>query len=130
MPRITCPDNPDCFIDCDGSGFAEYRLPFGPCVAECDPVKLTDALYTLIRSQQMQTRSSGKVLNITGEQLSKFGLRVQAFVSADSADYVRELIELHPTRDNEWFVAEWSDVDVAGILRVLAEVSRPRVRAA
>lgn len=35
MPRHEAPNNPNCFIDCEGAGGAYFREPDGPCHTFC-----------------------------------------------------------------------------------------------
>ncbi len=121
MPKITCPDNPDCSIECPGSGYAYFVKPYGPCVAKCDQQNAGDDLIKLFLEAKEDARFSGEMVGVTAGVLSRFASDFAPHAPEGVAGEIEMLQRLGMIEADRRYNASWADADVSEVVQVIAE---------
>lgn len=62
MNRYDAPNHPDCFVDCDGDGWALYTEKYGPCDRHCAASEFARSLAGTTARSTFAARVSGRVV--------------------------------------------------------------------
>jgi len=119
VPTYKCPKNPDCQITCQGSGYAYYVEPYGPCRKGCDPVTAGTELRDLLIGGP-RTRFSGIVQGITGGVLAQIASDLVDYAPSESSDDLAVLMRLAILQSQERYDAEWVEASMGEVIHALA----------
>ena len=140
MNRCQAPNHPDCFIVCDGDGWALYIEKYGPCSRRCDASTFALNLANTAARNTFAVRVSGSVIGDAAEIASGFSketfgiLRqgVQTNFDREIVDFFEKSINLmvpnliFQNRSSKLnddggksIALDWHDLDVADILWIL-----------
>lgn len=124
MPRISCRNNPECYIDCPGSGYAYYKPPYGPCETGCDEAASMSALLLMIQEAASPKVFSGTVVGVRAATLSRFATELVDVISdADFRD-VQQLQNAAILTPDRRFNADWVEQEPKDIVRIIADSTR------
>jgi len=124
MPRIQCPSNPYCYVDCPASGYAYYVTPYGPCKTGCDQENAGDTLLNLILTAEAGATFSGILLRVSSAVLARFAQDIAESAPPESADDIATLQRLDILRNDRRHTASWDGTEVRGIIRAVADATR------
>ena len=124
MPRHSCPQYSECYIDCPGSGYAYYKSPYGPCETGCDEAKSMTTLLRMIANARSPKVLSGTVVGVRAATLSKFAFDLVEVIPDAEASDVNRLKSIGVLEPDRRFNAEWSDVEPREIVRIIADSTR------
>jgi hypothetical protein len=134
MPRIKCPKNEDCYIDCPGSGYAYYIEPYGPCTTGCDQSTAGDTLVSLLREANADQKFSGVFQGVTSGVIAKFARDLVAYAPESAQPNLARLQNIDILEDTRRITASWEDVNVHDLIQALANAAfggeTPAARAA
>lgn len=137
MPIIASDDHPDCYIECPGSGFAIYVLPYGPCETGCDPERFGTTVLKLFGEQGQDLRFAGRFVGVSGSTLAQMALDLRGGMPDFTDDARAWVEELTVSRGKERFEASWGDSSIAEFMALIATATgnpaapdRPHRRAA
>jgi hypothetical protein len=119
MAKHSAPGHPDCWIECPGSGFANFVPPTGPCITGCDPERLASFLIDVFR-RTADVPMSGRVHGMSAEVLARMGIALRGAVpleAEEDRDWLERLILFAP---GARFDAEWRHESPVGVLQALA----------
>lgn len=123
MPRIYCPGNPDCFIDCPGGGFADFIEPYGPCNTGCDSGSFGHSLLQLEDNELAECLSSGVMVNYPVEHIALFARRLRRRDLLLDQSLLELLSRLPSLASRSRLSAEWKRSSINNMIRTLAVAS-------
>ena len=121
MPKIVCPRNPDCFVDCDGQGYAFYEEPYGPCLTGCGSSGAARAFGRILSRGSGDLRISGRVEDMAPRELVALARVADLIAPADARPHLDALRKL--SDDDAPVSASWQNATLAEVLQTLADAS-------